>query len=348
MRRSSIWKTCAPASALGQALRPARPALRTDRLQAHAPGAAPDDTAVVMFTSGSEGTPKGVVLSHANLQANRFQLSARVDFNPSDQVFNALPVFHSFGLTAGLILPLLSGIKTFLYPSPLHYRIVPELVYGTNSTIMFGTDTFLAGYARSSHPYDFYSVRYVFAGAEKVKPETREAWSTSSACASSKATAPPRPRPCCHQHADAVPRRNRGPLPAGHQTPARAGARHRDRRPLCVSGPNVMKGYLLADEPGRAGPARTAGTTPATSSPRRGRLCHHRGPRQALRQDRRRDGFADRGRGACLGSLARHGHAVVSLPDKRKGEQLILITEAEKPTARPCPHTARPRACPRS
>ncbi|MDG2285421.1 MAG: acyl-[ACP]--phospholipid O-acyltransferase, partial [Alphaproteobacteria bacterium] len=135
------------------------------------------DPAVVLFTSGSEGMPKGVVLSHANLLANRYQLAARVDFNASDIALNALPIFHSFGLTGGLILPLLSSVRTFLYPSPLHYRIVPALVYDTNATILFGTDTFLTGYARMGHAYDFFNVRYVFAGAEKVKDETRGVWS---------------------------------------------------------------------------------------------------------------------------------------------------------------------------
>src|SRR5262249_60350101 len=75
----------------------------------------PDDPAVVLFPSGSEGTPKGVVLSHRNILANCQQLAARVDFNPSDIVFNALPMFHSFGLTGGTILPLVSGVKIFLY-----------------------------------------------------------------------------------------------------------------------------------------------------------------------------------------------------------------------------------------
>jgi acyl-[acyl-carrier-protein]-phospholipid O-acyltransferase/long-chain-fatty-acid--[acyl-carrier-protein] ligase len=134
----------------------------------------PDDPAVILFTSGSEGLPKGVVLSHRNMLANAAQAAARIDFGRSDKVFNVLPVFHSFGLTTGLVLPLVSGVRIYLYPSPLHYRTVPELVYGVNATILFGTDTFLAGYARAAHPYDFRSLRYVLAGAEPVKETTRK------------------------------------------------------------------------------------------------------------------------------------------------------------------------------
>jgi acyl-[acyl-carrier-protein]-phospholipid O-acyltransferase/long-chain-fatty-acid--[acyl-carrier-protein] ligase len=134
----------------------------------------PDDPAVILFTSGSEGLPKGVVLSHRNMLANAAQAAARIDFGRADKVFNVLPVFHSFGLTAGLVLPLVSGVRIYLYPSPLHFRTVPELVYGVNATILFGTDTFLAGYARAAHPYDFRSLRYVLAGAEPVKETTRK------------------------------------------------------------------------------------------------------------------------------------------------------------------------------
>ncbi len=135
-----------------------------------------DHPAVVLFTSGSEGTPKGVVLSHGNLQSNRYQTSACVDFNPSDSVFNALPMFHSFGLNSATLLPIVSGMRVFMYPSPLHYRVVPEMCYYTNSTIFFGTDTFLSNYAKYAHPYNFYSVRYIFAGAEKLRQETRKLW----------------------------------------------------------------------------------------------------------------------------------------------------------------------------
>ena len=88
------------------------------------------------------------MLSHRNMLANAAQAEARIDFGRADKVFNVLPLFHSFGLTVGLVLPLVSGVPVYLYPSPLHYRIIPELIYGTNATILFGTDTFLAGYAR--------------------------------------------------------------------------------------------------------------------------------------------------------------------------------------------------------
>ena len=132
-----------------------------------------DDVAAILFTSGSEGKPKGVVLSHRNVLANATQAAARIDFTPSDKLFNVLPMFHSFGLTAGTILPLVSGVPIYLYPSPLHYRIVPELIYSSNATILFGTDTFLSGYARTANPYDFRSLRYCFAGAEPVKQTTQ-------------------------------------------------------------------------------------------------------------------------------------------------------------------------------
>ena len=95
--------------------------------------ASADSAAVVLFTSGSEGRPKGVVLRHRNILANVAQLASVIDFSSADLLFNAMPMFHSFGLTGGTILPLMSGVRTFHYPCPLHYRIVPGLIYDADA-----------------------------------------------------------------------------------------------------------------------------------------------------------------------------------------------------------------------
>lgn len=136
----------------------------------------PSDPAVVLFTSGSEGLPKAVLLSHKNLQANVLQIHLAVPFNANDIILNALPMFHSFGLTVGTILPLLYGVKTYYYPSPLHYRIIPEAAYDIQATAVLGTDTFLYGYGRMANPYDFFSVRFAVVGGEKLKDRTKELW----------------------------------------------------------------------------------------------------------------------------------------------------------------------------
>ena len=206
------------------------------------------EAGVILFTSGSEGAPKGVELTQRNLIANVRQMTSVIDLVDEDRLFNSLPLFHSFGLTVGTLLPLIRGIYTFLYPSPLHYRIVPAAVYDRACTIMLGTNTFLNGYARKAHPYDFRSLRLLFAGAEKLQDVTAQTWARRFGVRILEGYGATECSPCITVNTPMQPcYGSAGRFLPGieHRLETVEGVSEGGR--LFVRGPNVMRGYLNAD-----------------------------------------------------------------------------------------------------
>ncbi len=210
----------------------------------------PEDPAVVLFTSGSEGKPKGVVHSHKSILANVAQIAAVLDFNPTDKMMMVLPVFHSFGFTGSLI-SLLNGIKINVFPSPLQYKVIPELIYDRGCTIFFATSTFLANYAKFAHPYDFYKLRLVVAGAEKLNDEVRKTYQEKFGIRILEAYGATE---CAPGISINTPMANLngsvGQLVPGLEHKLEAVPGIENGGLLHVKGENVMKGYYLYDAPG--------------------------------------------------------------------------------------------------
>lgn len=292
----------------------------------------PSDPAVILFTSGSEREPKGVVLTHRNLLANIAQARAVFDITPQDIVLNPLPMFHAFGLTTATLTPLLLGLRVILYPSPLHYSIIPEIAYERRATVLFGTNAFLLGYGRNADPYDFFKVRSVIMGAEALREETRRLWLEKFGLRISEGYGLTEASPVLaansrrHHRSGTV-----GKLFPGIDYYLQPAAGITDGGVLLVRGANVMAGYLLPERPDRLTPPQTE----------RGLGWHDTG--DIVRFDE--EGFITiLGRvkrfaklGGEMVSLAaveqlaavcwpKDQHAAVTLPDPIKGEQIVLLT----------------------
>lgn len=288
-----------------------------------------DKPAVILFTSGTEGAPKGVVLTNRNLVANARQIFTHAGgmLTPADIVFNPLPMFHSFGLTAATLMPMLNGLETVLYPSPLHYKEIPKRIRAAKASILFATDTFLQGYARAADAGDLASIRYVIAGAERVKAATRALWTDTGATILEGYGA----TECSPVIACNLPNAARegsvGRLLPDIEARLEPVEGINEGGRLHVRGPNVMAGYVLPEHPGVLSPPRDG--------------WHDTGDIVTID-----DGFLTiRGRakrfakiGGEMVSLAavesvaaslwpEHQHVVVAIADDRKGEQLVLLTD---------------------
>lgn len=211
----------------------------------------PHQTAVILFTSGSEGHPKGVVLSHGNILYNLHQSMSLAGLNPTDVIFNVLPMFHSFGFTLGTFAALMTGCKVYLYPNPKHYHQIAELIYATQATVMIGTNTFLASYQKVADVMDFQSLRLVFAGGEKLSQETRQRWQERFGIRILEGYGVTECSPVVAINAPAYAKSGSvGRLLPGMQAKLLPFYNNEESGILALKGPNLMQGYLYADHPG--------------------------------------------------------------------------------------------------
>lgn len=302
------------------------------------PKTSPDAPVAILFTSGTEGMPKAVFMSHRNVNANREQMLSIIDVDSGDRLFNCLPMFHTFGLGIGTLLPLVRGIKVFLYPSPLHYRIVPQLFYETLSTVIFGTDTFFAGYARYGQPYDFFNARYVIAGAEKLRDTTATSWKVKYGVTMLEGYGATETSPVISVNTPSNTREGSvGRLAPGMRLRIKPVEGVTDGGVLWVNGDNVMLGYMRASAPGILEPPADNGEPG----------WYDTGDIVTVDSE---DFIFIKGRakrfakiGGEMVSLAAVESAlqdlwpdiplgVVAVPDSRKGEQLVLIIEKDEVT----------------
>lgn len=288
----------------------------------------PDRPAAILFTSGTEGEPKGVALSHANILANVEQVRAHIDIFDNDVLFNPLPVFHCFGLTVGALMPVLLGVKAVLHPTPRQPHEIVRRIREHQATILLATDTFVSQYVRAAGETDFNSLRLAVCGAERLRDETRqlarrkcnvellEGYGVTEASPVIAANQPGANRPGTVGHAVKAVELRVEPVEG-----IREGGR------LLVRGPNVMLGYLRPDEPGKIHPPHDG--------------WHDTGDIVSIDDD----GYLSiRGRIKRFAKVAGetvsltvvencasalwpdHCHAAIALKDDRRGECITLVT----------------------
>lgn len=296
--------------------------------------ATPEDRAVILFTSGSEGAPKAVVLSNRNVISNVWQIATFETLNKRDIVLNSMPIFHSFGLVLGTLYALYQGAKVFLYPSPLHFRVISDLLYELSATVMIGTDTFFRSYAKIAHPLDFGSLRLVYAGAESVKLDTRNLLNERLGTRLMEAYGTTECSPAVAGNNMVFNKFGTiGKLCPGMECRLEKVDGIEKGGELVVKGPNVMAGYIFADHPGVLVPPHNGWYHTGdvveiddigfiTIKDRIKRFAKVGGEMVSLKAVENMINSAYLGKDDfCCG--------VVAVPHEQKGEQIILVTNEQ-------------------
>lgn len=286
---------------------------------------------IVLFTSGSENKPKGVILTHDNIYSNIHQALSTIEITTQEKMLNSLPMFHSFGLTGGTFLPILAGIPVFLYPAPTHYKVIPEIVYRSGATVILGTSTFYGMYAKNAHPFDFQKIRYALAGAEKLKDEVFDIWNEKFGVRILEGYGVTETTPILSLNTPLMYKRGTvGRLLPGIEYKIEPVEGIEEGGSLVVKGPNVMRGYLIHGKgfiPNEGwhdtGDIVTIDEEGFVSViGRKKRFAKIGGEMVSLN-------FVEKLASDCFGSP---DFAATAVPDKRKGEIIVLFTIEEGAT----------------